>query len=124
MIALILLSLILSKSCAAQTVPVDKEVLKYLFNESARAYYLDKDLKLTDSIIVAQNEIIDIKDSLLFDVNSKVNIKNSQIAICDKGLISANAENKKLSKKVTLFKVTTISVAIIGTISTIYTLFR
>lgn len=118
-----LLLLIVSKKCAAQ-IPVDKDVLNYLFSQSAKAYYLDKDVKLCDSINAYQKEILTSKDSIIMGQSELINIRNSQNAICDLQLITANAENKKLSKKVSLFKFSTISVTILGSITTLYALFH
>ncbi len=108
-----------SKKCAAQ-IPVDKDVLNYLFQQSAKAYYLEKDLKLIDSVIVAQKEVITYKDSVLRGQSESYAICETQKEICNFQLITANAENKKLSNKVTLFKITTL----VTIITTIYALFQ
>ena len=120
MIAVLLLCLILSKKCAAQTVPVDKDVLKYLFNESANAFYLRSDIKLCDSINSVQSDIIDTKDSLLSNANSKAELKDSQIAICEMQNKDLNAQLDVQTKEVKKFKILTWVVSIIGSISTAY----
>jgi hypothetical protein len=118
-----LLLLTVSKKCAAQ-IPVDKDVLNYLFSQSAKAYYLDKDVKLCDSINAYQKETLTSKDSIIIGQSERLTIEKSKNEICDLQLITANAENKKLSKKVTLFKFSTISACIGGFTSSLYLLFR
>lgn len=107
--------------CAAQ-IPVDKDVLNYLFSQSAKAYYLDKDIKLCDSINAYQKEILTSKDSIILGQSELINIRNSQNAICDMQLKSSQSENKKLSKKVSIFKFTTISVGIVSIVQYIKSL--
>jgi hypothetical protein len=81
-------------------------------------------LKLKDSVIVAQKSIIVEKDSLISNRNEAIGIHKYENDVCNIELKSSQKENKKLSKKVTFFKFTTISVAIIGISSTIYAIFH
>ena len=120
LIAVILLSLTLSRKCAAQTVPVDKEVLKYLFKESSNAFYLRSEIKLTDSIIVAQDEIINSQDTLISICEAKSLVKDSQFAICEMEVNGLELQKKTLTKEVKKFKLLTYIVTIIGSISTAY----
>lgn len=118
-----LLLLTASKKCAAQ-VPVDKDVLNYLFSQSAKAYYLDKDVRLCDSINAYQKEILTSKDSIIIGQSERIAICVSKNEITNLELKSSQSENKKLSKKVTLFKFSTIAVCVAGFTSTLYFLFR
>ena len=111
--------MILSKSCAAQVI-VDEGVLKYLFSQSAKAYHLDKEIKLCDSVNYYQNQTLSYKDSIISNQGESIDIRNSQIEILDIELSTANAENKKLTHKATFFKFTAILVGILGSISTTY----
>ena len=120
LIALILLSLTLSRKCAAQTVPVDKEVLKYLFKESSNAFYLRSDIKLCDSTIVVQDNIISTKDSLIGTCETKSFVKDVQISICEMEVNGLELQKKTLTKEVKKFKLLTYIVTIIGSISTAY----
>lgn len=118
-----LLLLIASKKCAAQ-IPVDKDVLNYLFQQSAKAYYLDKDIKLCDSTIYYQQSIVKLKDSIILGQSHGILIEKSHNEMCNIELITANAENKKANRKVKFFKFTSISVAILGLTTTVYALFH
>ena len=114
MILVLIFTLILCKVSAAQSVPVNKEVLNYLLERNAKAVYLEKDLKLTDSIIVAQKEIITHKDSLLINRNEALRISQNENEMCNAELKSSQSENKKANRKVKFFKFTTVSVAILS----------
>lgn len=108
-----LLLLTASKKCAAQ-IPVDKDVLNYLFSQSAKAYYLDKDVKWCDSVSTYQSGIILEKDSIILGQSEKLSIRISQNEICDLELKSSQSENKKLTKQVKILKPTGISLAVIA----------
>jgi hypothetical protein len=123
LIAVMLLLLTVSKKCAAQ-IPVDKDVLNYLFSQSAKAYYLDKDITLCDSINAYQKEILTSKDSIIIGQSERLTIEKSKNEICNLELITANAENKKANRKVKFFKFTTVAACIGGFTSTLYLLFR
>lgn len=112
--------LTLSKKCVAQTVPVDKEVLKYLFNESANAFYLRSDIVLCDSINSVQSDIIDTKDSIISNISESSRIKDSQIAICDMQNKEVSAQLEVQVKEVKKFKFIAILTAILGSITTGY----
>src|SRR5574343_391644 len=105
LIAVMLMLLTVSKKCAAQ-VPVDREVLNYLFSQSAKAYYLDKDVKLCDSINSYQKDILTSKDSIIMGQSERIAICDSRNEITNLELKSSQNENKSLSKKLSLFKFT------------------
>jgi hypothetical protein len=83
-----------------------------LFKESATAYYLKKDYKLTDSIIVAQKGVITYKDSLILSHKELIRISQNENEVCNMQLKNEINTNKTLTKKVGLFKFTTITGAI------------
>lgn len=119
-----MLSLILSRKCAAQTIPVDKEVLQYLFKESANAFYLRSDIVLCDSINEAQEQVITYKDSVIANCNERTSIKESQIAICELQNKELESTKGQLTKEVKKLKFISILTAIIGSISTGYFIFH
>ena len=124
MILVLMLTLILCKKCVAQTVPVDKEVLNYLFSQNAKAFYLEKDVKLCDSIVDHQQSIVKSKDSLISNRNEAIRISQFENDLCNIDLNLHIKECKKANRKVKFFKLTTITSIVIGAISSTYLLFH
>lgn len=118
-----LLSIVLNK-CVAQTVPTDKEVLNYLFKESAKAYYLQKDTANLSKEIAFKDQQLVHKDSLISNRNKALTLCENQSELIQSQLLLSEKQKKALTKKVNLFKFTSISIAIIGTITTFLALFR
>lgn len=116
---LLLIFLTALKKCAAQTI-IDDDVLKYLLGRSAKAYYMEKDIKLCDSTLYYQQSIVALKDSIILGQSESFRMSQFENELCNVELKSSQNEKKKLHKKISFFKFTTISTAIIGSISTLY----
>ena len=74
--------MILSRGLYSQDtnyIPTSKEVLKYLYNQSVKAKYLEKALVINDSIILNQMDVIEVKDSIIVN-------RNDQIAVCEENV--------------------------------------
>jgi hypothetical protein len=106
--------------CDTSSICTKKVVLKYFYEQDVKAGYLAKDLKLTDSIIVAQKDILTYKDSIILGQSEAFRISQSEKELCDYALKSSQSENKKLSNKVTFYKITNMVTIIVGSISTLY----
>lgn len=115
--------MILSKTILAQDsthIRTSKEVLKYLYQESVRAKYLDKALKINDSIIINQMDMIRTKDSMILNRAEALNQCELDKEIEQIKIQDLEEDIKDLSFKSRLFKFTTILTAGVGTISSIY----
>lgn len=110
--------------CAAQTVQTDTAVLKYLYKEAANAYYLKKDTANLNNIIILKDNIIVSKDSLISNRNEAIGIANNYTKLKELQIESSEKEVKSLTKKVAVFKTVSISVAILGAITTVVALFK
>ena len=123
-ILLLICILILYKRCAAQSVQVDKDVLNYLFNQNAKTFYLERDVKMCDSIVYYQQSIVKSKDSLILNRNEAFRISQYENDLCNIDLNLHIKECKKANRKVKFFKLTTVAAIVIGAISCTYLLFH
>lgn len=123
LIATLLITMIASK-CAAQTIPTDTAVLKYLYKRAEIANYLETDTANLQKIISSKSEIIKYKDSVIYNRGEALSVANNIAALTELQLKATENNLAQSNKKSTFFKLTTYLVGIVGSITTGVAYFR
>jgi len=110
--------------CDTNSICTKKEVLKYLYIQAEKANYLAKDTVNFQLLIRSNSTIIEYKDSLISNRNEALRQCENANEINEIQITSLEKSNKTLTRKASVFKFTTISVAILGSITTILALFK
>lgn len=113
-----------SRKCAAQIIPTDTTVLKYLYKEAASAYYMRKDIFLADSIISMQKHIIIIKDSIIANRNEALNVCEFEKELTKSKLLSTENQLKSKTKEANKFNTLAKIFASTTGIFAIYSIFK
>jgi len=103
--------MIVSRDLLAQDsshVITSKRVLKYLYQESVRAKYLDKAMSINDSIILNQIDIINTKDSVIINRNEALDVCNEKVELHEIVEKRLSEQLKKRERQSKLFQLTTI----------------
>lgn len=106
--------MIVSKNCAAQTIPTDTTVLKYLYKEAASAYYLRidttlraKESKMKDSLLVIKDGQISNRNEALTVCDFELDLKKSELQSTENQLKSKTKEANKFQILAKIFASTT-----------------
>lgn len=101
--------MIASTRCCGQTIETDTAVLKHLYKEAASAFYLRKDTALCNQIIEKKDSLLINKDFMIANRNEEISVCNQEKEIQSIEIKTLESQNKKLNRKVALFKTGTIA---------------
>lgn len=94
--------------CDTNSICTKKKVLIYLYKESSRASYLQKDTILKSNEINQLNRIIILKDSVILNNNKAFDVCKQENGILKKDIQYNKNISNKLHRRVILFQITTL----------------
>lgn len=113
-----------SKKCAAQTIPTDTTVLKYLYKEAASAYYLRIDTTLRAKETKLKDSLLDVKNNQIANRNEALNVCEFETELTKKQLLSTENQLQSKTKEANKFRILAKIFASTTGIFAIYSIFK